>query len=175
MISEKQKKHINYLAELKRKLGKHKKSYCLICGKQFFYYLSSRPTPKYCSRKCQNNDPKRKYLSKINGLKNKGKLSGNKNPHWKGGITSLAESIRKMCLMKKWRSEIYKRDKYICQKCGDKKGKNLNAHHKITFAKILKDYSITSIKEAEKCKILWDIDNGITLCELCHIKEGGIF
>lgn len=53
----------------------------------------------------------------------------------------------------KWRNDVFKRDRYTCQKC-HKKGVKLNAHH---------------IKEYAKYPFLrYDVDNGITLCEKCH-------
>lgn len=53
-----------------------------------------------------------------------------------------------------WRRKVYERDQYTCECCGDDSGGNLNAHH-------LNGYN-------------WDIenrfniDNGITLCDICH-------
>lgn len=53
-----------------------------------------------------------------------------------------------------WRKLIYERDSYTCQKCGDSKGSNLNAHHIKQYYKYIE--SRTSL------------DNGITLCINCH-------
>lgn len=58
---------------------------------------------------------------------------------------------------KRWRFDVYSRDKFTCQKCGDKKGGNLNAHHIKPFA--------------DHPELRFDVDNGITLCEGCHKKE----
>ena len=56
-----------------------------------------------------------------------------------------------------WRTSVFERDSYTCQKCG-KIGGELNAHH-------IKSYS------GHK-KLRLDIDNGITLCASpCHKKE----
>ena len=74
--------------------------------------------------------------------------------------------------MKKWRLEIFKRDRYTCKICGDKRKKGhrliINAHHIKSFADIICDNDITSSQEARKCDELWDISNGITLCKDCH-------
>lgn len=55
-----------------------------------------------------------------------------------------------------WRREVYKRDNYVCQCCGYSKGGNLNAHH-------LDGYNWAKDKRT-------DINNGITLCNICHKK-----
>ena len=52
-----------------------------------------------------------------------------------------------------WRSEVFERDGYKCQLCGQIGG-NLNAHHIRPF----KDYP----------DLRFDLNNGITLCEKCH-------
>ena len=52
-----------------------------------------------------------------------------------------------------WRIEIFKRDDYICQICGQHGGK-LEAHH------------IKSFKEYESLRYV--NSNGVTLCKKCH-------
>ena len=61
---------------------------------------------------------------------------------------------RKTYKYREWRLSVFKRDKYTCQCCGDNKGGNLRAHH-------LRSYDL---HENER----YNIDNGITLCEICH-------
>lgn len=48
--------------------------------------------------------------------------------------------------------------------------KNLNAHHIDSFNKIIKKYNIKTIEQSIKCKKLWDVNNGISLCYECHKK-----
>lgn len=55
-----------------------------------------------------------------------------------------------------WRNEVFTRDDYICQYCGDNSGGNLNAHHMNSYDEHISDR--------------YDINNGITLCEDCHNK-----
>lgn len=93
-----------------------------------------------------------------------------KNPNWKGGITKLVEKIRKCKKYKEWRTCVYRRDNYTCQDC-EKKGGDLEAHHKKDFAKIIEENSIKTLKNASLCKELWEVDNGITLCPDCHQKR----
>lgn len=53
-------------------------------------------------------------------------------------------------------NNVFERDNYTCQCCGDDKGGNLNAHH-------LDGYNWCEEKRTE-------VGNGITLCETCHKK-----
>ncbi len=96
---------------------------------------------------------------------------GENNWHWKGGIKSLYNQIRDSKEYTLWRLAVFTRDNFTCQECGDKTGSNLNAHHLKEFSKILEENNITTIEQALVCKELWDIDNGITLCEDCHIER----
>ncbi len=94
-------------------------------------------------------------------------ISGEKNCNWKGGITKLNHAIRSLLEYKKWVSHVFERDNWTCQTCHER-GILLNAHHIIPFSKILINNKIKSIKDAEKCSTLWDINNGVTLCYDCH-------
>ena len=67
----------------------------------------------------------------------------------------------------KWRADIFKRDNYHCQNCGEKG--YIEAHHIISFSKLLKIFKITTSEQARKCEALWDIGNGISYCRNCHI------
>lgn len=97
------------------------------------------------------------------------KERGEKHWNWKGGISPLAERIRRSLKYKLWRKSVYERDNYTCQKCGGYKGNRLNAHHNIkSFSLIWELNNIKTYEQAEKCAELWDVNNGITLCEECH-------
>jgi len=86
---------------------------------------------------------------------------GEKSPSWKGGISPINERIRQSTEFKQWRAAVFARDKYTCQKC-DAKHKvgsrpKLHPHHIKPFAK----YPV----------LRFDVDNGLTLCEICHKEE----
>jgi len=55
-----------------------------------------------------------------------------------------------------WRKEVFERDNYECQICGDKKGGNLNAHHKDGY---------NWCKERRT-----DVSNAVTMCNICHTE-----
>jgi len=92
-----------------------------------------------------------------------GELSGN----WKGGISKIDKLCRRMSEYRQWRSDVFQRDNWTCKTCG-LNGCYVTAHHIKSFSKIIKENNIKNILEARECKELWDLDNGITLCEECH-------
>lgn len=81
-----------------------------------------------------------------------------KNPNWKGGITSINEIIRKSMDYKIWREDVFKKDNYTCTFCKEKE-------------------SISGRLEADHIKpfayfpdLRFSLDNGRTLCRECHRK-----
>jgi len=108
-------------------------------------------------------------------LSNKGKpgnpasgfKKGHPNYNKGSGKTELNKAIRVMRNYLEWRSSVLERDNYHCQNCGD--NESLEVHHIIQFAKIVKEFGITTPEQARNCKALWDIGNGITYCRKCHI------
>lgn len=90
-----------------------------------------------------------------------------KSPSWKGGITPLVNQIRHCFKYRQWRSDVFTRDDFTCQKCG-KRGGDLEAHHLKEFNLILKANNIKTLEEALVREELWNINNGRTLCLKCH-------
>lgn len=82
---------------------------------------------------------------------------GDKNVNWKGGVSPEHARIRKSAEMCEWKRNVFKRDNYTCQDCGQKSG-NIRAHH-------VKQFCFYP-------ELRFDLDNGKTLCETCHNKPG---
>ena len=103
------------------------------------------------------------------------RMKGSNAPNWKGGITSIHEKLRHCLEYKFWREAVFKRDNWTCIECENKRGGNLEPHHIISFSSILAkirfQYGVENFYEnALKDKLLWDINNGKTLCIDCHKK-----
>ena len=79
--------------------------------------------------------------------------SGSKSPAWKGGQTSKTMILRQSKEYQEWRTQVFERDDYTCQDC-DQWGGDLEAHHLITVS--------------ENYDLIFDVDNGRTLCVPCH-------
>lgn len=144
--------------------GGPEKVKCTWCGKVVEIKKSRIKAGKnnFCSTKCR-------------GLWRSKNIKGKESPGWKGGVTPVQRVLRNSDKYLLWRSKVFKRDNYTCQKCKNIGGK-LHAHHIRKFSIILNDlaqnYPLLSVIDlAEQCRELWDIWNGITLCEKCHKKE----
>lgn len=85
---------------------------------------------------------------------NKGEL----NHKWKGGV-KYHRVERATNEYKNWRVLVYQRDNYTCQCCGIRSGKDnsvrLEAHH-------IKNWN-------DNVNDRYDVTNGITFCQDCHI------
>lgn len=84
----------------------------------------------------------------------KEKMKGNSNPAWKGGVTPENKAVRNSQDYALWRISVFSRDAFCCKKC-NKKGTSLHAHHIESFA--------------TNKNLRTDIDNGVTLCQSCHL------
>ncbi len=92
---------------------------------------------------------------------------GSGNHKWKGGITSWRNCLRGTAAYGQWRRQIFVRDGFRCQLCGEI-GLRLEAHHIVLLSTLLEENGITSIDDAIECQSLWDTENGVTMCEDCH-------
>ena len=127
-----------------------------------------KPFPQVAGEK---NCMKRPEVRERVSLSCKGRFmpSGDKHPQWKGGKTPLIMKIRNHKQSIEWRMAVFERDGYTCKICGDKRGRNLNAHHYTQLADIIHTLKIETLEQALNTPILWAISNGITLCADCHV------
>jgi len=95
---------------------------------------------------------------------------------------NMRKTICKIYQYKLWKKKVKERDKEKCRLCGITEKQQienhvsmigLEVHHVIPIILLIDYHHIRSKEEAKKCKALWDISNGITLCDKCHrIKHG---
>lgn len=117
---------------------------CDYCGKEMSLWKSRiEYTPRhYCSIECKNKGWALFY-------------SGENAPAYNHNKTLEDRLLqRKYLEYYEWRKNVYEKDNYTCQCCGNNKGHNLNAHHILNYS------------EYEELRT--DIYNGITLCKDCH-------
>jgi 5-methylcytosine-specific restriction endonuclease McrA len=138
---------------------------CDICGKEnLIVFQTIKKSGKYLCKKCaMNTEEIKKVLSEnATGRKHSEtwkrnrslKIRGKNNPNWNPNLTNEERLNKRMSVeYLDWRNRIYKRDKYTCQCCATIGG-NLNAHH-------IENFSSNIDK-------IFDLDNGITLCQNCH-------
>jgi len=165
-------------------MRKGKDKNCEMCGKE--YYEWPYQNRRYCSPACSNKGNARQNSQSKLGKKNPmyGKPAWNRglvgvikhpsnrgknNFNWKGGVSSINYSIRRTNKFKEWREKIFKRDNWTCQECGVRGGR-LDPHHLKALAEIIKEHNIKNLDDAYKCKDIWDINNGVTLCHGCHLN-----
>lgn len=90
---------------------------------------------------------------------------GPRNPSWKGGITTLANTIRSSTQYIEFRDQHFKRTNY-CSELTKNKPDTLNMHHIVGFSFILNNF--TNHKEWQKCPYLWNDQNVICLSQEEH-------
>lgn len=144
-------------------------------GRLFVLTIYGPPTPPrkawkwFCVCDCGNyhivdGNALEQGQSKSCGCLNKGKTSY----HYKGN-RSLRQEIRDCQEMKNWKVAVFTRDGRACQNCfASGRKANINAHHINYLSTMIADYNITTVDAARICLELWNIENGITLCEDCH-------
>jgi hypothetical protein len=96
-----------------------------------------------------------KKMSKEHRIKMGIAHKGEKNNHWKGGISTENHKLRTSIEFRLWREAVFARDNWTCQNCKIK-GNELHPHHIKSFSKYP--------------ELRFAIDNGITLCSICHRK-----
>lgn len=95
-------------------------------------------------------------------------LRGIKREDFDGFVTNINFRVRQTDKYKIWRLLVFNRDGFKCQKCGIGVSGNLNAHH-IKFLKhLILEYPDKEVDINND--YFYEIDNGKTLCESCHVK-----
>jgi 5-methylcytosine-specific restriction endonuclease McrA len=99
------------------------------------------------------------------------KVRGENHYLWNGGSSRLNTSIRQMTENRRWMDAVKARDGK-CVRCGS--GEKLESHHKKSLAELVAELGIASREDARRhAAVLWDLNNGETLCEPCHYAEHG--
>lgn len=80
--------------------------------------------------------------------------AGSGNPNWRGGITPEDSVLRTSNEYEEWRTAVFERDGFACQRCGDRRGGNLQAHHVLAW-----------VHYPDR---RFEVANGVTLCSGCH-------
>lgn len=147
---------------------------CKTCKKEIHRGYHGHILKYFCSNKCKF-EAKKTGLSmvdkvcenchkdfKVQKSQGKGRFcsldcvfkfqKGENGANWRGGVTTENEKIRKSIPYKKWRWEIFVRDNFECQICGQKGG-DLRANHIKKFA----DYPDLRLEPT----------NGVTICRNC--------
>lgn len=99
------------------------------------------------------------------------KTRGELHYKWNGGSTKLNKSIRQMVEYERWRDGVKARDGGKCTECGSTK--KLESHHLVELVVLIALHGIKNRDDARACLALWDVANGLTLCEKCHYKTHG--
>lgn len=151
---------------------------CLVCNSLVYVKACHNESKRYCSKNCyyKSKIGKKQSIETVEKrrIKNTGKkrgeetkkkisiaLIGENNGSWRGGISKGRRGSNCGKKHREWRNSVFERDKYTCKKCGAKSGCGkkiiLNAHHVMPFA------YYPSLR--------FEISNGMTLCDRCHIVE----
>ena len=123
---------------------------------------SKRKRSEAMTRWCAENPE----LVKARGAKTRGA----NHYRWNGGSSRLNNSIRRMTEHRKWMGAVKERDRQ-CAQCGSTE--TLESHHVVELAVLISEHNVKNRKDARNTPELWDLDNGITLCQECHYKEHG--
>jgi hypothetical protein len=127
--------------------------YTHLCQKcNHIKYKGGLPFCQYCGKQLNRYDAKC-------CIKCKGKnLTGKNNPNYNHNLTKKDRQYKRT-LINPWKRKVKQRDNYTCQKCNFTK--HLCAHHINNYA---------NFKEQR-----YDINNGITLCKICHKQIHSIY
>lgn len=104
-------------------------------------------------------------------LASRAKIRAENHYRWNGGAAKLNTSIRQMNENRRWMDAVKTRDG-ACVRCGSVE--RLESHHLTSLAELIERHGIRSRDDARQhASVLWDMNNGETLCEACHYAEHG--
>ena len=93
-------------------------------------------------------------------------MSGENSPFWKGDKVKIPrERYRECADYRNWRKSVFDRDCYTCQCCGARNGNGKSV--------VLASHHIENWATNEEKR--YDIDNGVTLCDDCHVRFHSIY
>jgi len=99
-------------------------------------------------------------------LRRKGKLVGDKNPNWRGGVDKANYLSRRDAAFITWRRRVLRIKGATCGNCG----KNLDDRCPCCNRKF--DKHVHHIQEyADNQELRMSIDNAVVLCNLCHLNQ----
>lgn len=140
------------------------------CGRDCFWkakvFVHNKPHTEKSKQKCRDATLKR-YLRGDKGFFEKGNdnwrnpnviktqfTKGQRPSNWNGGIRTEYQKMKDDVRYKKWRRQVYQRDNFICQGCGEDDVSKIRPHH---------------LKQMTKYpELAYEVDNGITSCIKCH-------
>lgn len=159
--------------DTKRKIGIHNRA-LIALGKHNLQALT--PEQRALASK---NKPPTLNLTEAERDRRRNFFSGSNNPKWAGGVTPLTMKIRLCNKYAQWRKAVFRRDNWTCQKC-KRRGCPLEGHHLFPFCMLIRELFETfsgkpTFEDAMAFDKLWDISNGLTLCESCHDSEREYF
>ena len=140
---------------------------CEWCGETKLVKPSIVGRTRFCSTECRNKHDS-KYKCGVNAARygkhhtreTRNKIQITRYKRYGIKNTPALKRIRNSQAYKNWRKAVYERDDYTCQKCMVRGGR-LQAHH------------IHPVRSNKNNLLLFDVNNGITLCEECHLEVNG--
>lgn len=82
---------------------------------------------------------------------------GERHHAWNSALTDEERATNRDVFENvQWRRSVYERDAFVCQRCGSAHGSNLVAHHLNGWADFPEQRFV--------------LDNGVTLCDSCHLR-----
>jgi len=102
-------------------------------------------------------------------------ITGNRNYRWKGEEAKynlrFRDALSNTYMYKRWRRAVKLIHVNKCVNCGETKDR-MHVHHLYPLAQIIKDEKWSYDRYMELYETsdsrLWDVSNGVTLCEDCH-------